>query len=235
MSVLVVSLHLHFYMLIRVFHHQRGTPFKLTFEATNNLDGNVETFHVDTTINLGDHLQLSIPEQASVIPPEVPQVKSNMEEVRTSGITTNISDMDVNVNKGDGVSISQAKEVAKVDQNYSSIHTKVDIVVDAFTKLAEYHTSLNSKEFVHLQGVLAEVKEMISKLAIPPTSTVSQESISQLFSESQLKAGLDPLLQLVNLMPMAAPPVSTGVQGGDKGVIVTRVRVIFESLRYFTL
>lgn len=74
------------------------------------------------------------------------------------------------------------KEIAKADQNYYNLHTKVDIITDAVTKLVEYHTSLNSKEFVHLQSVLAEVKEMISKLAIPPTSTISQESISLLFS-----------------------------------------------------
>lgn len=37
------------------------------------------------------------------------------------------------------------QEVAKVDQNYSSLPTKVDIVADSVTKLVVYHTSVNSK------------------------------------------------------------------------------------------
>ncbi|CAI9271777.1 unnamed protein product [Lactuca saligna] len=112
------------------------------------------------------------------------------------------------------------QEVAKVHQNYSILHNKVDIVADAVTKLDEYHTSMNSKEFVHLQGLLEKVKEKISKLEIPPSSTVSQESISQMLSslETRLKADFDRLLKYINLMPTVAPPVSTGVQGGENGV-----------------
>ncbi|CAI9300407.1 unnamed protein product [Lactuca saligna] len=87
---------------------QRESQAQSIFEATSSLGRNVETFHVDTTINLGDRLQFSIPEQTSVIPPEVSSTNSNMEEVRTSGITANISDMGVNVIKGDGVSTSFA-------------------------------------------------------------------------------------------------------------------------------
>lgn len=64
---------------------------------------------MDITINIGDHSKLSIPEQTSVIPPEVLQAMSNMEEVRTLGITVNIFDMDAKVTKGDGVSTSQAQ------------------------------------------------------------------------------------------------------------------------------
>lgn len=112
------------------------------------------------------------------------------------------------------------KEIAKVDQNYSNLYTKVDIIVDAVTKLVNYHTSLNSKEFIHLQSFLPKVKEMILKLTIPPTSIVSQESISLLLSslESRMKVDIGPLINLVNLIPTAAPLVSIWVQGGDKGV-----------------
>lgn len=126
---------------------------------------------------------------------------------------------DVNL-KVEEIRKEMMQEVTKVDHNYYILHTKVYIVVDVVTKIVEYHTTINSKEFVHLQGVLADVKAMISKLPIPPTSTISQESISKMFSslESRLKADLDPLLQLVNLIPRAAPPISIGVQGGDKGV-----------------
>lgn len=121
-------------------------------------------------------------------------------------------------------------EVEKVDRNYSSLHTKVDIVVEVIMKLVEYHTSLlnivdvmsksDSKAFVHLQGLLEDLKELIFKLAIPPSSSVSLDSVSQMPSslESHLKADLDPFLTFVKLLPTAAPHVSTGVKGGEKGV-----------------
>ncbi|CAI9300406.1 unnamed protein product [Lactuca saligna] len=109
---------------------------------------------------------------------------------------------------------------AMMDQMDKNNELRVDIVVDAVKRLVEYHTSLNSKEFVHLQGLLAEVKEMISKLAIPSSLTVSQESILQMFSslENRLKADLDLVFQFINLIPMATPPVSIRVQGGEKSV-----------------
>lgn len=87
-------------------------------------------------------------------------------------------------------------------------------------ELVEYHTSLHTKEFVHIQGLLDEVKELISKIAIPPSSLVSKYSISQMLSslETRLKDDLVPLLKFVHLMPTTAPPVSTWVQVGEKGV-----------------
>ena len=64
---------------------------------------------MDKTINQGDSSQLSSPEQTSVIPPEVSIIESISEEVRTSGIHMNISNMDTNVNMGDGVSTHEAQ------------------------------------------------------------------------------------------------------------------------------
>ena len=75
------------------------------------------------------------------------------------------------------------KEVAKFDQNYSNLHTKVDIVAVAVTKLVELNTSLldkvdlkfesDSKEFVHMSGLLEDLKELILKLNVSPSSSVS--------------------------------------------------------------
>lgn len=61
---------------------------------------------------------------------------------------------------------------------------------------------------------------MISKIYVPPSSIISHEPISQLFTllEYRIKANLGPLINLVNLMPTATPYVSTGVQVGEKGV-----------------
>ncbi|CAI9290725.1 unnamed protein product [Lactuca saligna] len=173
---------------------------KLHVEATRSLGGDVETFHVDTTTNLNSHSQASIPKQTSI----------------------------------EDIHHEMTHEVAKVDRNYSILHTKVDIVAEVMMKLVEYHTSLlnivdvmsesDSKTFVHLQGLLEDLKELIFKLAIPPCSSVSLDSISQMHSslESYLKADLDRFLTFIKLMPKAAPPVSTGVQGGENGVSTSR-------------
>ena len=89
------------------------------------------------------------------------------------------------------------KEVAKVDQKSES----------------------DSKYFVKLEELLGNVKELILKLDVSPSSSVSQETLSKMFSslESNLKAELDPLLMLANLMPLDAPLIKTGVQGREKG------------------
>lgn len=133
------------------------------------------------------------------------------------------------------------QEVAKVDQNYSSLHTKVDIVADVVTKIVKYHTSLlnkvdvkfesDSKEFVRFQALFGELKDLILKISIPPSSLFSQDLISQMHSslETRLKDDLDPLLKFVNLMPKSTPPVSTGVQG-EKRVLVHQGIQIKEKL-----
>lgn len=120
---------------------QMDFPVKSTFEASGSLDGNVETFIMDTTINLDDYSQLSIPEQTLVIPPEVLQAKSNMEEVRTSGITADISDMDANVTKGDGVSSSQAQGTS--DSIIVSF-TFETTYIDTSTTLPLFHSSIST-------------------------------------------------------------------------------------------
>ena len=55
---------------------------------------------------MGDPTKPSIPENTVVIPPEVSMVEFITEEVQTSGITLNISNMDTKFNKGEWVTNS---------------------------------------------------------------------------------------------------------------------------------
>ncbi|CAI9261658.1 unnamed protein product [Lactuca saligna] len=65
----------------------------------------------------------SIPEDISVIPPEVSHVNSSNEETRTSDITIGVSNIDTNVNMGE--------EGAKTDAQVSSLE------VDTMLKMLE--------------------------------------------------------------------------------------------------
>ena len=86
----------------------RDSPVKSTHEETRNLDGTVKNSIMDTTINQGEQPKLSTPQQTTIVPPEVLNTESFHEEVRTSGVTANVSDTDVNVHKGDGVLTNEA-------------------------------------------------------------------------------------------------------------------------------
>ncbi|CAI9271624.1 unnamed protein product [Lactuca saligna] len=97
---------------------QRDAPVKSNIEVNGNICGNVETFNVDTTTNLGDPSNPSIPEQTQFIPPKVSMTESVSEEVRTSGIPINIFDMDTNVNKGDGMLTHAAQGISNVSTSY---------------------------------------------------------------------------------------------------------------------
>lgn len=70
----------------------------------------MKTSDVDTTTNLGDSTNVSTPKQTIVIPPKVSNVESSFEEVSTLDITTNISNMDENVNMGEGDSHNEASK-----------------------------------------------------------------------------------------------------------------------------
>ncbi|CAI9298987.1 unnamed protein product [Lactuca saligna] len=83
---------------------QEEISCQIDFEEIGILSSSMKTSTVDTTTILGDLIKPSIPKQTSVIPPEVSITKSFHEEVRTSGISTHVSNMDVNVNMGEGVS-----------------------------------------------------------------------------------------------------------------------------------
>ncbi|CAI9260100.1 unnamed protein product [Lactuca saligna] len=107
--------------------------------------------------------------------------------------------------------------------HYVAKERKLDVVIEAIWKLVENFTSFSNKDLQVLTKTdkfLARLKESISKLDSSPKSSISQESLSKIFSslESNMKSELAHLLKIVNLMPTNAPHVKTRVQGGEKGV-----------------
>ncbi|CAI9282793.1 unnamed protein product [Lactuca saligna] len=107
---------------------------------------------------------------------------------------------------------------------------KVDIVVDAVTKVVGLQNSLltkvkaksssDSPNFSKLKELLSSLKELILKLGYSPQPSVFLDFFSQNFSslESNLKSELAPLMKLIHLMPTNAPFVRTRMQWGEKGV-----------------
>ncbi|CAI9280544.1 unnamed protein product [Lactuca saligna] len=86
----------------------RDSPIKSNVEVTGDLDGCVKIFHVDTTINQGDHSKESTPVKTNVIPLGFSNVESVTEEVRTLGIPMKISNIDTNVIMVKGVLNNEA-------------------------------------------------------------------------------------------------------------------------------
>lgn len=119
------------------------------------------------------------------------------------------------------------KEVLTVQQDYASANQKIDIICNAVTrcvKLFEDMTpqlsTLSAKEeqnFGELVNLLKELKDLSTR---PVTPIISQEFLSQKFVqfEAILHKQLAPLLRISSLLPTVsdAPPVVTGVQGGEK-------------------
>lgn len=98
----------------------------------------------------------------------------------------------------------------------------MDIISEVVRKLVEIFTAFSkndSQVITKMEEFLTSLKESISKLDSSPTSSVSHEPLSKMFSslESNFKAESAPLLKLVKLIPTDAPPVQIRVQGG-KGV-----------------
>ena len=96
-------------------HHKQDSPVKSTFEETGGLGGSIHVSITDTTTNLGESPIPTIHENAIVIPPEVWMTKFVKNEVLTSGITMNISNMDKNVTMGEGVKQSEAEGTSSVE------------------------------------------------------------------------------------------------------------------------
>ncbi|CAI9266760.1 unnamed protein product [Lactuca saligna] len=113
------------------------------------------------------------------------------------------------------------KEVSKLDHNYSSLNTKVDIIVAVVTKVVESYTSLlpkvdkksesDTQSFAKLEELLGNLTELVSKLGCFSRSLITLESLSQniLSLESTLTTELALLMKLVHLMPTDAPPDHT--------------------------
>ncbi|CAI9302356.1 unnamed protein product [Lactuca saligna] len=83
---------------------KKKSHVKLTFEEIGISSSSVKTSTVDTTTILVDSTKILTSKLILVIPPEVSISKSFLEELRTLDISTHVSDMDVNVNMGEGVS-----------------------------------------------------------------------------------------------------------------------------------
>ncbi|CAI9266319.1 unnamed protein product [Lactuca saligna] len=89
--------------------------------------------------------------------------------------------------KVEALKFEMSKEVAKIEQNYSSLHGKVDIIVDAIKKLVEYYTFFStkldamtetySKLFAKMEEFLESLKESMSKINLSHSSSISQESM----------------------------------------------------------
>lgn len=116
-----------------------NSPLNSIFEETGGSGGNVEEFYVDTTTNRGDPSQVSAPKQTTVTPSGVSTVESVSEEVRTSGINANISDMNANVNKGDGVfnNIAQGTSTIIISSTLDTL------TIDTITSIPPFHTPIS--------------------------------------------------------------------------------------------
>ncbi|CAI9304188.1 unnamed protein product [Lactuca saligna] len=90
----------------------------------------------------------------------------------------------------EAIKIDMSNEIAKLDQNYSTLHYKVDVIVDVVTKDVEFYNCLNievdsktaydSKVFAKLEEFLGSLKESLSKINVSPSSSVSMESLSKI-------------------------------------------------------
>lgn len=122
-----------------------------------------------------------------------------------------------------------ANEIATLGHNYSSLHKKVDIIVDAITKVVEWYHSLiphvekmaedEVNSFGSIKKVLVELKALVLKFGFVSSLLITPELLSEKFQllESTIQKELAPLAEPINLMPTNAPPVNTWMKGGDMG------------------
>ncbi|CAI9262167.1 unnamed protein product [Lactuca saligna] len=130
------------------------------------------------------------------------------------------------------------KEVAAISHYFPTLHTKLDIIAFVVTNVVKWYQSLISKldkiveldtqSFSKIEDSLINLNDLVSKIG-SSSSLINHDSLFQKFAslESTLKAELAPLSKLLNLMPMNAPPVQTGVQGregiGDSIAVSSKV------------
>ncbi|CAH1435811.1 unnamed protein product [Lactuca virosa] len=124
-------------------------------------------------------------------------------------------------------------EVKKFDESSTMIYKKLDVVAESTTRLIEDITSFNKDYMTGLQDkkkgdakVFAKVEEFLTKIKamLLTQSTISLESISQMVShiQSNIKAELDRIRDLVLRLPTNAPRVVQVSQGEKKGELVHR-------------
>ncbi|CAI9285132.1 unnamed protein product [Lactuca saligna] len=121
------------------------------------------------------------------------------------------------------------KEIQELSANYSSLHSKIDTIVGVVMKVVEYYQSLISKDkakasedvlnFEKIGVLLGELREIVSKPTT--TSDLTPEFLTQKFNslEVEIMKVVAPLSKFENLLPTSAPPVVTGVQGGEKELV----------------
>ncbi|CAI9276980.1 unnamed protein product [Lactuca saligna] len=120
------------------------------------------------------------------------------------------------------------REVTVVHNDYATLHKKVDIICDAVTKyvtlceslspqISQLSTTINQK-FGEAISMIKDSKDSVLKSAT--SLIITHEFLLQKFTqfEAIIHRQLAPLSTISNLLPTSAPPVRTGVQGGEKRV-----------------
>ncbi|CAI9288903.1 unnamed protein product [Lactuca saligna] len=123
---------------------------KSNAETTVNIDDFAETSVEDTTIHRGDSMKVSTPVKTIFTSPEVSNTESFHEEVQTSGITVNVSDMGANVNMGDRVSNNKDFQDQKEEHNNDDDEfdgTFADIELDPDEENISDNMLLTGKQF----------------------------------------------------------------------------------------
>ncbi|CAI9300099.1 unnamed protein product [Lactuca saligna] len=131
-----------------------------------------------------------------------------------------------------------AKEISALDNNYSSLHKKVDIIADTITKVLEWYNSLLSnvekmaedevKSFGNIDKVLTELKGLVLKSGFVSSLLISPKLLSEKFKllELTIQKELAQLTKLINLMPTSALPVHTGVKAEEKGGVGIGTKIV---------
>ncbi|CAH1444082.1 unnamed protein product [Lactuca virosa] len=132
-----------------------------------------------------------------------------------------------NVNhKLEELKVDVSKDLRELDNKYSSLLEKVDIIADGVTTFVKTHQSFDHKfdekataavtSFGKLTTLLEELKGIVSKSS--SSSIFTPEFLDQKFRyfEATIQKMLAPLSQFVTILPTNASPVITGVQGGEK-------------------
>ncbi|CAI9297224.1 unnamed protein product [Lactuca saligna] len=113
-----------------------------------------------------------------------------------------------------GLKSKLSKEVQKVEQKYTLLHSKVDVIATDITNLVEFKTEYtdklevklekDSQVFENMEQFLSGFKESNSKVEPSNQSTICQAPISQIILniESNIKSDLAPILNLVLHLPI---------------------------------
>ena len=134
---------------------------------------------------------------------------------------------DVN-QKIEEIKVDVSKEMNTLTTNYSLILSKVYIIAGAITNFIQtFQSTIPSIEakdkedraqFGQLKVLLGELKEVVSNPA--PQSFLTPEFLTQKLHglDQAIQKAVAPITKFANMLPTGAPPVVTGVQGGEKKV-----------------